>query len=136
MSIPHDPTFPTRGGRGALWLGLACAALGLLLYAAQTSAARLDTPWYAPALATVGAGLVLAALWRHPSPWRVLALVVVALLAGFEWWFLAWHARLPDYAGPLQEGTPFPAFRAARADGSPFTRADLEGEHDTALVFF
>jgi hypothetical protein len=99
-------------------------------------AGRLDTPWYAPALATAGAGLVLLSLWRRPTAWRVLALILVGLLAGSEWWFLLGHSRLPAYTGPLAKGTPFPEFRAARADGTPFTRADLEGEHDTALVFF
>jgi hypothetical protein len=96
----------------------------------------LTTPWYAPVLATGGIGLVLLALRRRLGAWRVLALVFVALVAVYQWWFLLAHTRLPAYAGPVAAGEPFPEFRAARADGSPFTRADLEGKQATALVFF
>ncbi|HKB36578.1 MAG TPA: hypothetical protein VKD72_09000 [Gemmataceae bacterium] len=123
-------------GRGLLWLGLGCAFLGLGVYVLLLRAGRFDTPWYAPALATLGTGLVLMALWRRRSVWRILALVLVSLLAGGEWWFLE-QSRLPAYSGPLADGTRFPEFRAARADdGKPFRRADLEGKQDTALVFF
>jgi hypothetical protein len=98
-------------------------------------AGRFDTPWYVPTLATLGAGLVLWSLWQRRSAWRVLALALVALIAGLQWWWLLAYSRLPPYTGPVAAGRPFPAFRAARADGSPFTRADLEGQ-PTALVFF
>jgi hypothetical protein len=134
---PSPSSSSRRGGRGLLWLGVACAALGPVLYFAQLRAAeRTDTPWYAPALATLGAVLVLLALARRPGVWRGLVLVLVAALAGFQWWFLTSLARLPAYAGPVAVGQPFPAFAAARADGTPFARADLEGGRATALVFF
>src|SRR5262245_34188178 len=122
-------------GRGLLWLGLGCAFLGLGVYVLLLRAGRFDTPWYMPALATLGTGLVLLALWRRRSVWRILSLVLVALLAGGEWWFLE-HSRLRAYTGPLADGKPFPEFRASRAAGSSFTRADFEGERDTVLVFF
>src|SRR5947199_10607214 len=91
-----------RGGRAALWLGVLCAILGIALYVAQLLAAhRADTPWYMPALATLGAGLVVVSLRRRATAWRVLALLLVAALAGLEWWFLVSHTRLPAYEGPV-----------------------------------
>jgi hypothetical protein len=105
-------------------------------YGVQLAFGRTDTPWYAPVLATLGAVLVLLALRRRRNAWRALALAAVASVAGFEWWFLLSHARLPAYAGPVSAGGTFPEFRAARADGTPFTRADLGGDRATALVFF
>jgi hypothetical protein len=108
-----------------------------VLYAVQLQAVgRPDTPWYAPTLATLGMILVLMALARRPGIFRVLALVVVAGLAGFEWWFLLGESRLPAYTGPVAVGHSFPAFTAKRADGTPFTRANLESDRATALVFF
>ena len=44
--------------------------------------------------------------------------------------------RLPAYAGPLEIGQPYPAFQTQRADGTPFTQADLRGDKGTVLVFF
>ncbi len=134
MSTATDNPSPAAG-RVLLWLGLGCLLLGPVLYVVQLRAGRFDTPWYMPALATLGTGLVLIALWRRRSAWRVLSLGLVALLAGGEWWFIE-HSRLPAYTGPLAGGKPFPEFRASRADGSAFTRADFEGERDTVLVFF
>src|SRR5262249_21366417 len=132
--MSHTPDRPS--GRMALGLGVGCALLGLLLYGVQLSAGRTDAPWYAPALATLGVVLVLASLQRRRGAWRALALVLVAFLAVFEWWFLLVYARLPAYAGPVRVGQPFPEFRVQTADGTPFTRADLSGGRATALVFF
>ncbi len=124
-------------GRTALVLGVACAVLGVAGYVAQLLAARrTETPWYAPALAVLGAGFIVLSLSRRRTVWRGLALVAVAALAGFEWWFLFNYARLPAYAGPVTVGQPFPEFRASRADGAAFTQADLPGDRATALVFF
>jgi hypothetical protein len=121
----------------ALWLGVACALAGVALYVVQLLVAgRADTPWYAPALATVGAALVAVSLRSRPSAGRSLALLLVLAVAGFEWWFLLGYARLPAYEGPVRAGQEFPEFRAARADGTPFTRSDLVGDRATALVFF
>jgi hypothetical protein len=127
---------PASTGRAALWLGLGLALIGPALYVLQLRLGYTVTPWYLPALATLGAAVVLLSLRRRLSVVRALVLGVVALLAGFEWWFLAAQARLPAYAGPASAGTPFPDFQAQRADGSPFTRADLAGDRATALVFF
>jgi hypothetical protein len=128
---------PPRRFPGRLWLalGLGLAVLGIAAYAVQLSVHRLSSPWYVPCAATVGAVFVALSLWRARTVWRVLALVLVALVAGAGWAFLL-GARLPAYTGPVAAGQPFPAFATIRADGTPFTRSDLEGEQDTVLVFF
>jgi peroxiredoxin len=33
-------------------------------------------------------------------------------------------------------GKPFPVFTTTKADGSPFTQRDLEGDRITVMVFF
>jgi hypothetical protein len=107
----------------------------VLGYAAQLWVQRLSTPWYLPASGTLGVLLLAASLWQARTAWRVLALVLVALLAAAEWRFIQ-KARLLDYAGPVEVDQPFPAFTTARADGTPFTRRDLDGDRDSLLVFF
>jgi hypothetical protein len=115
--------------------GLAVPVLGIATYVVQFSLQRLMLPWYMPAAALLGVALVFASLWKRRTVWRVLALVVVLLLAGFELVVLN-EMRLPPYVGPIAEGHPFPAFEARRADGTPFTRNDLIGDRHQALVFF
>jgi cytochrome oxidase Cu insertion factor (SCO1/SenC/PrrC family) len=115
--------------------GLGLAVLGVAAYAIQVSLQRLMLPWYMPAAALLGVALVVASLWERRTVWRVLALVVVVLLAGFELMALS-ATRLPPYAGPIAVGRPFPAFEARRADGTPFTQNDLIGDQHHALVFF
>ena len=92
----------------------------------KSRAQVLKAPWYVPIAATAGAVLLVASLWQRRTVWRILALVLVALLAGAEWAMLL-GMRLPAYTGPVAEGKPFPAFATARADGTPFTQADLTG---------
>jgi hypothetical protein len=122
-------------GRLLMLAGLGLAVLGVAAYAIQLSLGRLMLPWYMPAAALLGVALVVASLWKRRTVWRVLALVVVMLLAGFE--LLALNAlRLPLYTGPIAVGRPFPAFEARRADGTPFTQNDLIGDRHHALVFF
>jgi hypothetical protein len=127
---------PARSrGRLLLLAGLGFPVLGVAAYAIQLSLRRLMLPWYMPAAALLGVALVVASLWKRRTVWRALALVVVLLLAGFE--FMALGAmRLPPYAGPIAVGRPFPAFEARRADGTSFTQNDLIGDQHHALVFF
>jgi hypothetical protein len=125
----------TAPGRRALFLGLALAAAGIIGYAIQIVNQRLITPWYMPCLATAGAALVVAALWRRRSVWRVLSLLLLLLLAGAEWAFLL-GMRLPGYEGPLAVGRQFPAFETIRADGTPFANRDLSDGKNCLLVFF
>jgi hypothetical protein len=122
-------------GRLLMLSGLGLAVLGVAGYVVQLSLQRLMLPWYMPAASLLGLVLIVASLWKRRSVWRVLALVVVVLLAGFE--FMALNAmRLPPYAGPIAVGCPFPAFEAKRADGTLFTQSDLIGDQHHALVFF
>src|SRR5206468_332568 len=81
------------------------------------------------AAATLGVVLLVASLWQARSVWRLLALVLVVLLAGAEWAMLL-GLREPAYTGPVAAGQTFPEFATARADGTPFTRRDLEGGPD------
>jgi hypothetical protein len=127
---------PTRSpGRLLLALGLTLAILGVIGYVVQLRAHRLTIPWYMPVAATLGVALVVVSLWQGRTLWRVLSLLLVLLLAGAGWAFLL-VTRLPAYAGPVEEGRPFPEFTTARADGTPFTRRDLEGNQNSVLVFF
>ena len=121
--------------REATLAGLGLGILGVAAYAVQLSLRRLMLPWYTPAAALLGVVLVAVSLGKRRSVWRVLALVVVVLLAGFE--FMALNAmRLPPYAGPIAVGRPLPAFEAKQADGTPFTHYDLSGDRHHVLVFF
>jgi hypothetical protein len=122
-------------GRLFLALGLGLAALGVIGYIVQISTGRLTAPWYMPSLATLGVVFLAVALWQARSVWRILALLLVLLLAGAEWAFLL-AARLPAYTGPVAAGRPFPAFATTRADGTTFTQHDLEGERNNVLVSF
>ena len=136
MSTPDQPPRPTGSGRLLMILGLALAFSGPFLYLLQLRLGRLETPWYAPALAVLGVFLVLLSLRRRFTIVRVLALAVALLLAGLQGWFFASYSRLPAYAGPARAGEPFPAFEPVRAAGQPLTRTDLEGDRATVVVFF
>jgi hypothetical protein len=118
-----------------LALGLGLPVLGVLGYAAQLWARHLTAPWYLPLAATLGVALLAAALWQGRTAWRWLALSLAVLVASGGWAFLL-GTRLPAYAGPIEADRPFPEFATARADGTPFTRRDLDGGSDSVLVFF
>jgi hypothetical protein len=116
-------------------LGLALTALGIIAYIVQFSTGHLFAPWYLPWTGLLGVLLLVASLWQTRTVWRVLALLLVGLLAGLEWRVLVGHP-LPPYTGPVQVGEPFPAFATVRADGTPFTQHDLESDQNSVLVFF
>jgi hypothetical protein len=123
-------------GRLYLALGLVVPFLGVIAFFVQVfSMERLTMPWYMPIAAVLGVLLVLASLSLARSVWRVLALVLVVLIAGAEGWFLL-EMRLPKYEGPVAEGQPFPEFKTLRADGTDFTQANLEGDKHNVLVTF
>jgi hypothetical protein len=138
----HTSTPPaaaaTAAGRRLLWLGIVLFLLGRIVKLVLTlGAGFLHTPWYSPALATLGVALIALSIVRRWTAWRLVALVLIGLLTAGEWWFLLGYSRIPTYAGPVSAKRPFPAFSpASRADGTPFTRDDLIGEQDTVLVFF
>src|SRR5260370_24110058 len=85
-------------GRLFLALGLALAALGVIAYVVQLRMHSLMAPWYVPVSATLGVACVIVALWKARTVWRVLALLLVVLLAGAEWTVLL-TTRLPAFTG-------------------------------------
>src|SRR5947209_6495447 len=87
-------------GRLFLALGLGLAALGVIGYAAQLWAQRLKAPWYMPISATLGVAFLVVVLWERRTVWRVLALVLVLLVAGAGWLFLL-MTRLPEATGVI-----------------------------------
>jgi hypothetical protein len=123
-------------GRLYLWLGIGLVVLGPVLYMVQLRAKLLNAPWYAPALATAGGALVLFALLRRVTAWRIAALALCGLLASAEWYFLVSLSKLPAYTGPVTAGASFPTFSTTLADGSTFNQDSLRSEQNTALVFF
>jgi hypothetical protein len=135
-TLPTTPPNDRSRGRGSFWAGIAVCLLGLVLAAGQFGLKHLGVPWYSPALATFGALLLLVAVIHRRSVQRVVALVLVAALAGYQWYFLAVQMKLPDYDGPARAGRPLPAFRSTLADGRPFTDADLHDGTRRVLVFF
>jgi hypothetical protein len=136
MTISATAAPGRSSGRLLLLLGVALAVLGVVGYVVQLRVQHLTTPWYMPCAATLGVACVAASLVRRRSIWRVLALVLMVLVAGAEWALLLVALRLPPYTGPVAAGRPFPAFTTARADGTPFTQYDLQGGPDSVLVFF
>jgi hypothetical protein len=123
-------------GRLYLWLGVAAPFIGVAVYAVQLYYRILKMPWYLPIFGTVGVLLVILALARRRSVWRFGGLVLVGLLAAFQWFFVSGGLKLPAYTGPVAAGNPFPAFTATFADASPFTQDSFRGDKNTALVFF
>lgn len=126
---------PRTRGRVLLLVGLALGPLGIAAFMIQLRLQRLAVPWYMPALAFLGVLLVAASLRMRRTVWRVLAVVFLVGLGGFE--LVALNAlTLPRYTGPVAVGTTFPPFEAKLADGTPFDQSGLTGEKDTAMVFF
>jgi hypothetical protein len=118
-------------------LGLAVAVAGLIGFAVQILLLRaMLVPWYAPVLGTAGTGLLVWSLLRAWSIPRIIAVVLIGLLTGFEWYTVAIGSKLPDYKGPVRAGDSLPAFATTLADGSPFTQDNLKGDQNTVLVFF
>jgi hypothetical protein len=122
-------------GRWLFWAGILLCPLAIALTFVQLGMNHLATPWYLPALTTLGALLLLASVVQRRSVPRLAALVLVAAFAGLQWFFIVWLAKLPEYQGPTQ-GQPIPAFTASRADGRSFTDADLQDGRKRVLVFF
>jgi hypothetical protein len=130
------PAVERSRGRKYLWAGIAVSLLGLVAVFAQFGLKIMGVPWYSPALATLGALLLLVAVVRRRTIPRMIALVLIAALAGFEWFVLGSLMKLPAYEGPAQAGKQFPVFHATYADGQTFTDADLRDGSRRVMVFF
>ena len=123
-------------GRAYFWAGIGVCLLGIVLMVVQYSLKQLFVPWYVAVAATLGVLLQLCALARRRSIVRVIVLLLITALAGFEWLFLVSLSKLPAYEGPAQVGRPLPAFRTTLADGSQITEKDLQQGKPSVLVFF
>jgi hypothetical protein len=134
--LAENPPVAAKTGRWLLALGIALLLLGVGAYFVQLGLKQLFTPWYAPALATLGVLLVFLAWRRRPTALRAVALLAVLALCALEWYFLVALTRLPAYTGPAQPGQQVPPFAATLADGRAFTDADLRQGTPTALVIF
>jgi hypothetical protein len=137
MATPPNSVPASRApGRPFAVLGLALVLLGPILYLVQVAFARvLTVPWYMLFTAAVGMVLLLYALVRARTGWRIAGLIVGGLLAAVQGLVLFGETLAP-YGGPAQVGQPMPEFSSTLADGTPFTTEQLKGNDDTALVFF
>jgi hypothetical protein len=116
--------------------GLGFCVLAVAIAVAQVALKHLVTPWYLPALTTLGACLLVLSFVRRRTAVRLATLLLVVVLAGLEWFFFAVMARLPEYHGPATVGRPIPAFQTALADGRPFTSDDVRDGKASVIVFF
>ena len=66
VTAPNITTAPPASGRSRgrayFWAGIGACLLGLGLFVAQLGLKQLVVPWYSPVLATVGVGLLFAAV--------------------------------------------------------------------------
>ena len=132
------PTAPprTRPGRRALGYGALLAGLAIGAWMVQILVLKvLVVAWYVPVMGAAAALLAIIGFCRSPTVLRGVLALVVAPLGAFEVWFVIRGSLLPNYAGPIAVGSPFPAFTAEGADGGMFTDADLRGQ-PTVLAFF
>jgi hypothetical protein len=111
-------------GRLLFTIGLLLPVIAIAAYMALFSLNHLGTPWYVPILTTVAVAVIAGSIWVRRSWVRILSLVLIGLMAGFEWFFVLVATRLPPYAGPVTVGQPLPAFAVLRPDGSGFTDKD------------
>ena len=116
-------------------LGLLLFVVGPVLYFGQISLKQLWTPWYLPALATIGIMLMCASVRQRRGAWRSVGLLLFSLLCVAEWYLMLVAAKTPVYSGPAQAGSRLPSFAATLADGTPFTNKDVENEIRSVLVF-
>ena len=91
----------------------------------------------APALATLGVGLIGLSIVRRWTIVRIAALLLVGVLAAGEWWFLLAGSRVPCTPAPSPRKSRSPRSRPPIGPTEHRSRAaDLVGEKDTVLVFF
>jgi hypothetical protein len=131
-----SPPTNRRAGRWILLagIGIAVAAIGLMVL--QLGLKILIVPWYVPILTAIGALLVLWSVTRRVGVVRIIVLVLLVALAGFEWFSIAVGGKLPEYTGPAQAGKQLPPFRTTLADGSSFTDGDLRDGKRRVMTFF
>jgi thiol:disulfide interchange protein len=135
--LTSSPPMARRRGRSWLWLGVGVFLLGLVLYILQAFLFKiLVVPWYMPIMFTMGALFALVAFGQRRTWTRGIALVLLGLLCAGEWFFILSLSRLPEYKGPAQVDRQIPEFTTTLADGTPFTKKDLQKGTATVLVFY
>jgi peroxiredoxin len=127
---------PANAGRNLLIYGIVLTLLGPALLAVQLYGERLETPWFVPIFATVGAALAILSFLRRGTIVRAIVAGLLGIFAIFAWTFLTTMAKLPPYTGPISTGKTFPAFNSKFADGSTFDQSHLVGDQTTAVVFY
>jgi len=109
--------------------------VGPAIYAAQLSQSRLTTPWFVPILATLGVFCMAVSVSQRRGLLRKIGLVICALLCAFEWFMIVVVFSTPPYSGPAQVGQRLPPFATTLADGTRFSKKDLENGSPTVLLF-
>ncbi len=136
-ATPTGTAPTTRQRRWPLFtLGVVLFVLGPFGYFLMLKTKHLDTPWHAPALATIGLVLMLLSLRNRPKLWRSLGIVPFVAICALEWMLVIVFFRTPPYAGPARPDEKLPLFQTTLADGKPFSDGDLAVGTPTALVFF
>ena len=123
-------------GRGYLWAGIVLPVLAIGLGVGQYALQRLHVPWQVPIVTTLGVLLLLVSVAKRFTITRSIVLVLVAALAGLQWFFVTSMSKLPEYAGPARSGQKIPAFQTTRADGHTFSDGDLSDGTAHVLTFF
>lgn len=123
-----------KNGRG-LYLAAWALALGsgAVYYTLIFTRGIFQIPWYFVAASTLAVVLAIAGLFKKRGILRYAATLILALIA-----FTAWMPavmKVPPYEGPVVVGKPLPVVLGKKADGTPFTNADLIGKR-TAVVFY
>ena len=129
-------TTPPPRRRPLFLAGVILFVLGPVIYFVQILARQLWTPWYLPALASLGVLLMVLSVRQRRGILRIAGLVCFVALCGLEWYALLVATKTPAYTGPAQVGRNLPAFTAARADGRAFSNNDLASGTRSVLVFF
>lgn len=117
-------------------LGVLSFFLGPALYFVQFQMRYFVTPWYVPMLSTLGVVLMAVSVGQRRGILRIVGTLVFAAVCALQWFMVAVAMKLPEYTGPVALGKEIPEFTATRADGQPFTNADLARGTPTVLIFF
>ena len=133
-----EPAIPAPAPRRVpfFFLGVLLFILGPVIYIVRFTMHRLEAPWYAPALATLGLVLFLISVWRRPGFFRIVGVVFFAILCAAEWYMLLVATLTPAYAGPAKVGAPVPAFATTLADGSALSDKSLADGGQSIVLFF
>jgi len=118
------------------FLGFLFIILGPALYFIRLRLHHTETPWYMPALTSIGVLFAIVSVWQRRGFLRPVGLLLFVLVCGLQWFYMVVHAKTPSYTGPAQSGSKVPAFATSLSNGEAFTDRDLENGQRTVLLFF